>query len=110
MPAKKKTLETFDEAPKNFFNEEYDFSKEEMEIFVTMIVSAPFRLFEKYLARKQNRKAHAMISTDTDERMKELRAQIKGIGEITRDMKLFWEIANRKTNDLAMKIPDPPEA
>lgn len=77
------------------YHREYDLSKEESEKLVALVATPEFRIFEKYLARKQNKKAHAMVTCDTDERMKELRAQIRGLGEITFDMKFLWDQINR---------------
>lgn len=79
-----------------FFLENNDLSMEELEKLVSLVAASDFRIFEKYLSRKQNRKAHAMITTDDTARMLELKAQIKVFGEITADLKFFWEKIKRK--------------
>lgn len=84
------------EIPVNFFINSYEFTPEEAEKLVMLVALPNFRLFEKYLSRKQNKKAHAMVSSDSAERMLELRAQIRGFGEITGDLKLLWEQIKRK--------------
>ncbi len=84
---------------KEFFLSGFDLTVEEKETLVGMVASEPFRIFEKYLKRKQNRKAVAMIKAADTEKMLELKAQIIGLGEITADMKLIWEEVKQATKE-----------
>lgn len=102
MPFKKK--DEMVNVEHNFFNEDYSFTPEEAEQLVNIIALPGFRLFERYLARKQNKKAHAMISSTDTERMLELRAQIKGFGEVTGDLKMLWEQVKRKQDEEAQSL------
>lgn len=105
MPTKKKVIDPELIIEKDFFMREVEFSDEEEEKLVALLANPNFRYFEKYLLRKQSRKAHAMVTAEDVDRMLELKAQIKGIGEITADMKILWMKAQRKMTSQQLKAP-----
>lgn len=87
------------EPPEKFFIEDYSLSDEEKKMLVNMVSKDDFRIFEKYLANKQNRKAHKMVTAKTYKDFLVLQAQISLIGELTRDLAIFWEQIQDETKD-----------